>query len=88
MSTNLRLGNDPRDFLDVDGLLDEEELAIRATVRRFVDERVLPGIAEWYDAGTFPRDLAKEMGTRDGEVHFEASVGDTSVLSGGRARFA
>jgi glutaryl-CoA dehydrogenase len=54
--------NNPLDFLALDGLIDEEERAIQQTVRRFVQERVLPDIAHWYDEGVFPRDLAKEMG--------------------------
>ncbi len=65
MSTPLdpRRTTDPRDFLDLEGLLDEEERAIAQTVRKFVDDRVLPGIAEWYDQGIFPRELAQEMGS-------------------------
>jgi glutaryl-CoA dehydrogenase len=62
MSTNLTRANDPRDFLDIGTLLDDEERAIQATVRRFVEDRVLPGIGEWYDAGVFPREMAQEMG--------------------------
>lgn len=53
---------DPRDFLDVDSLLTDEEILIRDTVRQFVADRVLPDVADWFEAGTFPRDLAKEMG--------------------------
>ncbi len=54
---------DPRDFLAIDGLLNDQERLIRDTVRRFVDDRVLPDVAEWFEAGTFPVDLAKEMGS-------------------------
>lgn len=53
---------DPRDFLDIDSLLTDEEALIRDTVRQFVADRVLPDVADWFEAGTFPRDLAKEMG--------------------------
>ena len=56
-------GTDPKDFLDIDGLLDDEEVLLRDTVRRFVADRVLPDVAGWFEAGTFPRDLAKEMGS-------------------------
>ena len=52
----------PTDFLGVDGLLSEEERLLRDTVRRFVDDRVLPGIADWYDRGVFPREMATEIG--------------------------
>ena len=54
--------DDPRDFLGLDALLDDEERAIRDTVRTFVRDKVLPDIGEWFEAGTFPRDMAKEMG--------------------------
>jgi glutaryl-CoA dehydrogenase len=46
---------DPIDFLEVDALLDDEEVLIRDTVRRFVADRVLPDVADWFDEGTFPR---------------------------------
>ncbi|MGH8928269.1 MAG: acyl-CoA dehydrogenase family protein [Acidimicrobiia bacterium] len=53
---------DPRDFLDIDSLLSDEERMVRATVRRFTEERVLPEVATWWEEGTFPKELAKEMG--------------------------
>jgi glutaryl-CoA dehydrogenase len=53
---------DPRDFLGVDALLDADERLLRDTVRRFVAERVLPHVADWFEAGTFPTELAREMG--------------------------
>ncbi|NQV05428.1 acyl-CoA dehydrogenase family protein [bacterium] len=54
---------DPRDFLAVDALLDDEERLIRDTVRQFVGDRILPGIADWFEEGIFPIELAKEMGS-------------------------
>jgi glutaryl-CoA dehydrogenase len=53
---------DARDFLALDQMLDDEELLLRDTVRRFVAERVEPEIADWYETGTIPRELAREMG--------------------------
>jgi len=53
---------DARDFLDLDSLLDDDERLLRDTVRQFVGDRVLPDVAEWFEEGTFPKDLAKEMG--------------------------
>ncbi|GAB2585892.1 acyl-CoA dehydrogenase family protein [Kribbella endophytica] len=51
------------DLVDVDSLLTEEELAIRATTRRFADERLRPSLPEWFESATIPaRDLAKELG--------------------------
>ena len=53
----------PYDFLDVDALFTEEERLVRATTRSFVRDRVLPGINEWFEAGTpYPKELFKEMG--------------------------
>ena len=52
---------DPRDFLAIDALLDDEEKAIRDTVRRFVRERVLPEIGEWFERGEVPRELTQEL---------------------------
>jgi glutaryl-CoA dehydrogenase len=53
---------DPSELLGIDGLLSEEERAVRDLVREWVRDRVLPGIADWYEAGEFPVDLAKELG--------------------------
>ncbi len=50
------------DFLEIDALLDNEERLIRDTVRTFVADRVLPDIAEWFEQGTLPIELVKEMG--------------------------
>jgi len=50
------------DFLDIDFLLHDEERLIRDTVRKFVRDRVLPGIEDWFEAGTFPREIAPEIG--------------------------
>ena len=53
---------DPRDFLGIDALLDDEERAIRDTVRQFVRDRILPEVGEWFEQGIFPRELAQEIG--------------------------
>ena len=49
------------DFYNIDSVLSEEERAIRDTVRRFVDERVLPIIGKHYVEGRFPKELIPEM---------------------------
>jgi glutaryl-CoA dehydrogenase len=54
--------SDPHDFLDVDGLLDNDEKLLRDTVRSFVADRILPDIAQWWEDGVFPKDMAKDMG--------------------------
>src|SRR5947208_15915074 len=45
------------DLYNIDSLLSEEERMVRDTVRKFVNERVLPIIGEHFEAGTFPREL-------------------------------
>jgi glutaryl-CoA dehydrogenase len=53
----------PFELFAIDRLLSEEERAIRAVVKDFVDTRVRPEIADWFDAGEIPaRELAKELG--------------------------
>src|SRR5437763_2074865 len=49
------------DLYNIDHLLSEEERLVRDTVRKFVQERVLPIISEHFEAGTFPRDLVPEI---------------------------
>ena len=45
------------DLYNIDYLLSEEERMVRDTVRKFVQDRVLPIIGEHFEAGTFPREL-------------------------------
>jgi glutaryl-CoA dehydrogenase len=53
---------DPLDVLGLDHLLGDEERMLRDTLRRWVAERVLPNIEEWFNSDTLPRELAKELG--------------------------
>ncbi|MFK5647264.1 acyl-CoA dehydrogenase family protein [Ornithinimicrobium sp. LYQ121] len=54
----------PDDLLELDSLLDEEERAIRDTVRQVVAEHVRPHVAGWYEAGDLPvRELARTLGS-------------------------
>ena len=53
---------DPLDFLALDALLDDEEKAIRDTVRQFVREQVTPYVGEWFEQGILPRELIAELG--------------------------
>jgi glutaryl-CoA dehydrogenase len=53
----------PFELFAIDALLSEEERAIRDVVRSFVDARIRPEIADWFDRGTLPaRELARELG--------------------------
>jgi glutaryl-CoA dehydrogenase len=50
------------DLLQFDGLLDDEERLIQKTVRTFVQDKVKPYIADWYEQGVSPRELATDLG--------------------------
>ncbi|HWF09860.1 MAG TPA: acyl-CoA dehydrogenase family protein [Bryobacteraceae bacterium] len=49
------------DYLLIDSQFSEQELLVRQTARRFVDERVLPLIRECFRDARFPRELIPEM---------------------------
>ena len=51
----------PFDLYDVASLLSEEELMIKESVARFVDERAMPLIAKHFEEGTFPAELVPEI---------------------------
>ena len=55
---------DPMDLAGIDDLLSDEEKAIRATVRTFLDRRVQPYVADWFERGEIDdlRGLTKELG--------------------------
>jgi glutaryl-CoA dehydrogenase len=53
---------DAVDFIDVAGLLSDEERLVRDTVRAYVRDRVLPNVADWFEEGTLPRELGPELG--------------------------
>jgi glutaryl-CoA dehydrogenase len=76
----------PLDLLAVDSLHSAEELDIRAVVRRLVDERVRPYVAEWYERGRVPvRDLAKEfagLGLLGMHLHGYGCAGASAVAYG------
>jgi glutaryl-CoA dehydrogenase len=52
----------PTDLLRIDDELTDEERLVRDTVRRFADDRIRPNIADWFEAGTLPKDLVPEVG--------------------------
>ncbi len=49
------------DYMDIDGLLSDEEKMIRSSVREWVDARIMPVIEKSYQSATFPRELISEM---------------------------
>ncbi|MFH8730121.1 MULTISPECIES: acyl-CoA dehydrogenase family protein [unclassified Streptomyces] len=55
---------DPVDPLNLEALLTDEERAVRDTVRQYLDDKVEPHIAEWFESGELPNlpELAREFG--------------------------
>jgi glutaryl-CoA dehydrogenase len=53
----------PEDFLAIDRMLSDEERDIRDTVRAFVRDKVTPYVGDWFEEGTIPLELAKELGS-------------------------
>ena len=49
------------DFIDFDSLLDEQQLMVRRTARRFVDEKVVPVMRDHFRDALFPTQLVGEM---------------------------
>jgi glutaryl-CoA dehydrogenase len=53
---------DSIDLLRIDDQLSADERLVRDTVRTFTAERVLPHIADWFEAGILPREIVPEVG--------------------------
>ena len=54
----------PLGFFDTDSLLGDDDIAIRDTVRTYVEDKVKPHLAGWYESGSIPaRELARELGS-------------------------
>ncbi|MEU8482927.1 acyl-CoA dehydrogenase family protein [Streptomyces sp. NPDC048641] len=55
---------DPVDPLNLEALFTDEERAVRDTVRQYLDDKVEPHIAEWFESGELPDlpELAREFG--------------------------
>ena len=49
------------DFIELDGLLNQEERLVRDTTRRFTEDNVVPIIEQCNREGRFPRELVKPM---------------------------
>jgi glutaryl-CoA dehydrogenase len=52
----------PTDLLRIDDELSDEERLVRDTVRKFTADQIMPHIADWFEAGTVPRELFPELG--------------------------
>ena len=66
-----------QDFYNIDSLLSEEEIAVRDSVRRFVDDNVLPIIGECYVEGRFPREIVPGLAV---PIGIGPSRGDRQVF--------
>ncbi len=54
----------PLGLVGTDLLIGEDDRAVRDTVRRFVEDRVRPEVATWYEEGSTPvRELTRELGS-------------------------
>src|SRR6202020_549816 len=49
------------DLLRLGQQLTSDEVLVRDTVRAFTADRVMPHVADWFEAGTLPRELAPEL---------------------------
>ncbi len=75
----------PTDLYNIDHLLNEEERMVRDSVRKFVQDRVLPIIGEHFEAGTFPYHLIPaiaDMGLLGMHIEGYGCAGLSSVCYG------
>ena len=75
----------PSDLYDVDDLLGEDDRLIRDTVRTLVRERVLPIIADHFEAATFPRELigaVADLGLLGMHLHGYGCAGTSAIAYG------
>src|SRR5580700_3443433 len=50
------------DLLQIEDQLTSDERLVRDTVRAYTAEKVMPHIADWFEAGILPREIAPELG--------------------------
>jgi glutaryl-CoA dehydrogenase len=55
----------PGDFLGIDEQLSPQERVVRNTVRKFVNNRIVPNVGGWFEQGRIPLELATELGELD-----------------------
>ncbi|MGH8306885.1 MAG: acyl-CoA dehydrogenase family protein [Gammaproteobacteria bacterium] len=82
---NLLESLNPLDFYNTHDLLSEEERLVHDSVARFVDEKVLPIIAEAFEKARFPKELIPEiasLGLLGSSIHGYDCAGLNSVAYG------
>ncbi len=73
------------DLMRIDDELTDREREVRDTVRSFVDRRIRPHIADWFEAGVFPVELVPEMaelGLLGMHLHGHGCAGRSAVEYG------
>jgi glutaryl-CoA dehydrogenase len=50
--------------MNLDALLSDEERATREEIRSFVEERIKPNVARWWEDAIFPREIVPQMGQK------------------------
>jgi glutaryl-CoA dehydrogenase len=50
--------------MNLDALLSDEERATREEIRSFVEERIKPNVARWWEDAIFPREIVPQMGEK------------------------
>lgn len=56
-------GSELSALIDAEALLDDDEQRIAEATREFVAKRIRPNIAQWFESGSTPRELATELGS-------------------------
>ncbi|RZU62869.1 acyl-CoA dehydrogenase family protein [Zhihengliuella halotolerans] len=62
MTETALAGSPLAEMLECPSLFSADELGLRDAVREFVDHRVRPNIADWYESARFPVELVQEFG--------------------------
>ena len=82
MTSSIRPGGEtPNDLLQIDSLLTDEERLIRDTVREFVGDKVLPDVAEWFEAQLPDEwtDEPPEISVDNDEILVVIRIGDVEL---------
>lgn len=61
MAESSEVARSASDLMNIDDEFSADELGVRQRVREFVDRRVRPNIARWFDEAVFPTELVPEM---------------------------
>ncbi len=85
MAESNEVARSASDLMNIDDEFSADELAVRQSVREFVDRRIRPNIARWFDDAVFPTELVPEMaelGLLGMHLHGYGCAGRSSVEYG------